>query len=154
MRRFRFSLQSLLTLRQRREQAALESYGRAVSARQEAVETLRSARAEWETVCRVRTSLLLAGAPAGDLARSQAYCQATEQTVARCEEAVLRAQRGVEQAWQKLLEARRAREVVDKYGQRQRESYNRALQREEQKTIDEMAQRRLENGAADLLQVE
>jgi flagellar FliJ protein len=153
MKRFRFSLQSLLTLRQRREQTALEHYGRAVSARQEAVEILRAARAEWDTICRVRTTLLAAGAAAGDLARAQEYCRAMEETVARCEGDVLRAQREVESSWQKLLEARRAREMVDKYGQRQRESYDRALQREEQKALDEMAQRCRENGPAELLQV-
>ena len=151
MKRFRFSLQSVLTLRQRREQTALEDYGRAISARQQAVEALRVARVEWETVCRVRTTLLASNAVAGDLAQAQAYCRAMEETVARCELEVLRAQREVEQCWQKLLEARRAREVVDKYGQRQRESYDRALQREEQKALDEMAQRRLGNGAAGLL---
>ena len=146
MRRFRFSLQSVLTLRQRREQAALEHYGRAVSARQQAVEALRVARAEWEAICRVRTTLLASGAAAGDLAQAQEYCRAMEETVARCEQDVLRTQRVVEQTWQKLLETRRAREVVDKYGQRQRESYDRAVQHEEQKAIDEMGQRRLENG--------
>ncbi len=154
MKRFRFSLQPLLTLRRRREQAALEQYGRAVTARQEAVETLRVARAEWETICRVRTNLLASGAAAGDLAQAQAYCRAMEEAVAACELEVLRAQRVVEQTWQKLLEARRAREVVDKYRQRQRESYDRALQRDEQKTLDDLAQHRLTNGAADLLHVE
>ncbi|HUI06966.1 MAG TPA: flagellar export protein FliJ [Verrucomicrobiae bacterium] len=151
MKRFRFSLQSVLTLRQRREQTALEHYGRAVSERQQAVEALRVARVEWETICRLRTALLGSDAAAGDLARAQAYCRAMEETVVRYELDVLRAQRGVEQSWQKLLEARRAREVVDKYGQRQRESYDRAVQREEQKALDEMAQRRPENGAAGLL---
>ena len=154
MKRFRFSLQSLLTLRQRREQMALEHYGRSVSLRQQAVETLRVARTQWETVCRVRTTLLSKGAVAGELARAQAFCRATEESVAQCEQDVLRAQRGVEVSWQKLLEARRAREVVDKYGQRQRESYDRALQHEEQKMLDEMAQRRLDNKAADLLHVD
>jgi len=154
MRRFRFSLQSVLTLRQRREQTALEHYGRAINARQQAVEALRVARADWETICRVRTTLLAAGTAAGDLARAQAYCRAMEETVAKCEQDVHRAQRGVEQSWEKLLEARRAREVVDKVGQRQREVYDREVQHEEQKALDEMAQRRPENGAADLLHVE
>jgi flagellar protein FliJ len=154
MKRFRFSLESVLTLRQRREQTALEQYGRAVSARQQAVETLRVARAEWETICRVRTTLLKSEAVAGELARAQEYCRAKEDNVARREQEALRAQRVVEQTWEKLLETRRAREVVDKYGQRQRESYDRSCQREEQKAIDEMAQRCRENGAADLLHVE
>ena len=57
MKRFQFSLQSVLTLRQRREQAALEHYGRAVGARQQAVETLRVARAEWETIDQARQEI-------------------------------------------------------------------------------------------------
>jgi flagellar biosynthesis chaperone FliJ len=43
--------------------------------------------------------------------------------------------------WQKLIVARQQREVVDRYYQKQRLRYQREFQRQEQKVLDDMANR-------------
>ena len=56
-----------------------------------------------------------------------------------CERAVAAAQAVVDQKWEKLVAARQAREAVDKFLERQRERYDRELQREEQKMFDDVS---------------
>jgi flagellar FliJ protein len=142
MRRFQFTLEPLHTLRTRAEQSAQESYGRAVTARQQAIERLRAARTRCEAVWSAREALLEGRASVGELDQAHSYCRSVEETVAACESAVLQSQRVVEEAWQKLLEARQSREVVDKVKQRQRDRYDRDVAVDEQKTLDELAQQR------------
>lgn len=147
MKKFRFSLQAVLTVRQRQEQTALESFSRAVAARQQAVERLnesqRACREAWE-LSRVRTA---AGAPAIHLAQLHDYCQNMEEFQKECVRAVAAAQVVVDQKWEKLVAARQAREAVDKFLERQRERYDRELQREEQKMFDDVSHQHAFAGA-------
>jgi flagellar FliJ protein len=142
MKRFQFTLEPLHTLRTRTEQSALETYGKAVTARQQAIERLRAARTRCEAVWSARGALLEGRASAGELDQAQSFCRSVEETVTACESSVLQSQRVVEEAWQKLLEARRSREVVDKVKERQRDRYDRDVATEEQKTLDDLAQQR------------
>jgi flagellar export protein FliJ len=89
-----------------------------------------------------------AGVTAAQLASLGAYCRTMEQLQRQAEAQLRRAQRTVDERWEKLLTVRQQREAVDKYYQRQRGAYERHLSREEQKALDDMAHQRPAPAAA------
>lgn len=143
MKRFQFSLQALQTLRQRREQTALAHYAKAIATRQKALDSLNAAEAECHKAWRISQQQRAKGAAAGEITKTQEYCHLAEEMKRACELLVAEAQKLVDQAWTKLVAARQSREAVDKFYRRQRERYDRELQRDEQKMLDELAQRRV-----------
>jgi len=147
MKRFQFSLQALLTVRRRQEQIALEQFAQAAAARQEAADRLNAVKQECETAWALGRERLGAGAPASQLAQLQDYCRVLEQLRKTCERAVKDAQRAVDLKWEKLLAARQAREAVDKFLERQRQRYDRELQQEEQKMLDDIVNQRAQAGS-------
>jgi flagellar protein FliJ len=141
MKRFRFTLQALQTVRQRQEQVALEQYSVAMQARLQAEAAFLAARSERDFAWEQHRKRLELGATAAQLAQLQAYCQAAE---LRCQESEVRlraAEDEVHQKWQQFAEARKQREVVDKVEERQRRRYQRECAREEQKMLDELGLR-------------
>lgn len=142
MKKFRFSLAPVRTVRQRQEQLALEQYARSVRAWQSARTALTDVQREREAAWQVRRERARAGATAAHLAQAQDYCAALETLEKRCAEAVAAARCVVDQKLKELHDARRARKTVDKFLDRQRERYDREVQREEQKAVDDLAQRR------------
>lgn len=154
MKRFRFTLQALLTVRQRQEQTALESYAAALADRQRALDRLRDAQRQCEEAWGLSRQRITAGAPAAHLAQLEEFCEAVEDLRRFCLAAVEETQRVVDARLQKLLAARQAREAVDKFREHQRERYDRELTRAEQKTLDELAQHRAPLAALQLLNSE
>lgn len=143
MKRFRFTLEALQRLRQRHEKQALQQYGQAMVAQREAAGRLADAEADCESNWAVFREHIMDGAPAAYVAQLQGYCHWLEECRRVSARALEQAEHVCKQRWSKLLLARRAREAVDKLLVRQRERYDRELMREEQKQIDEMANRRL-----------
>ena len=143
MKKFRFTLQALRTLRQREEQLALEQYALAIAARRLAADRLNTAQQHCEAGWQARRQRLASGISAGDLAHMQAHCLTLEELKKECDAALQQTQLIVDEKWEKLIAARQAREAVDKYFARQRLRYDRAWQREEQKTLDDIGQRRV-----------
>jgi flagellar export protein FliJ len=142
MKRFRFSLQAPLLVRQRTEQKAREKYANALAARQRALERLSAVhREQSEWWARWRTEMSR-GCAAGALVQWAACDRTLTEQRQRAETAVSEAETASNQALQEMLLARRDREVVEKHLQRQRDQYGRELGREEQKTMDDLAQRR------------
>lgn len=142
MKGYRFTLQALLTLRARQEQAAQEVYAQALAVRQQALQRLGEAQHECQAAQLLSRERTAAGAPAAHLAQIREYCRAMDELRQRCTELLEQAQRAAGLRLDKLIEARRAREVVEKSQQRQRERYDRELTREEQKLLDELATQR------------
>jgi flagellar export protein FliJ len=151
MKAFHFSLQALKTLRQRQEQIALQSYAQALQLRQQAASDLSAARQELQAHWARWQSQIRAGCPALELVQSQAYCRVLEGRGRDCEAALRAAEEVTRQRWQSLLHARQQREAVDKFYAHQRRRHQRALEREEQKTIDELAHRPTGDNAASRL---
>ena len=141
MKKFRFSLEAVRTLRLRNEQEALQHYASALRARQSALAALSDAQHECEAAWELRRVRTLEGAPAAHLAQVQDYCEAVEALKKQCEDALAAAMRVVEQKLEQLHKDRQAREVVDRLCDRQRERHERELQRETQKRTDDLAQR-------------
>jgi flagellar export protein FliJ len=141
MRRFRFTLEAVRTLRQRREQVALEQYARAVRVWQSTLEALNEVQRQCEDAWQLQRERTQTGALAAHLAQVQDYCAALGTLKEHCEAAVAAARRVVDQKLEALHETRRARKAVDKFFKRRRERYDYELLREEQKTSDDLAQR-------------
>ncbi len=146
MKAFHFSLQALKTLRQRREQMALQAYAKALTARQEAAQQLETARQALQEHWARWQSQLQAGCAAVDLVQSQTYCRVLEQRCRDCDASLQAAEDQARQRWHSLLRARQKREAVDKFHSQQRRRYERECQREEQKRIDELAHRQINAG--------
>ncbi len=142
MKAFRFTLLALQTLRERAEQQAEEQYARAVRSRDLALRQREEARRQLEAAWAFGRTQLDAGIVQAQWARVQDYCQQAAARLRGCDSALTSAQSAANQRLQHLLEARRDREVVDKYYQKQRRSFDRAQQRAEQKILDDLAGRR------------
>ena len=140
MKKFQFTLQALRTLRERQEQTARQGYAQALQAWEQARSKVRAVQQElaaaWTQV-RQRT---LENCPAGDLNRLRAYCQAVEQRKQICEHGEKAARHKVDHALTRLLAARQALAVVDKFHDRAQRRYDREAQRHEQHVLDEIVQ--------------
>lgn len=147
MKRFRFTLEALQRLRQRQESHALQQYGQAVAAQQEAVRRLEEVQSDCESSWAVCREHLANNAPPAYIAQLESYCRWIEQCKRICEQAIEQADRVCKQRWLRLQLARQAREAVDKFLLRQRRRYDRELMGEERKLLDDMANRRMPFGA-------
>jgi flagellar export protein FliJ len=148
VKRFRFSLHALRTLRQRQEQAALEQFARAIAAREQAARELAEVCQHCETAWHIAREAAERGVAAARLTQLGAYCHAVEELRRQGEDGLRRAQQAVDEKWQTLMAARRDREAVDKYRQRQQTRHGQEWVREEQKTLDDIAHRQPRTAAA------
>ncbi|HEX3718722.1 MAG TPA: flagellar export protein FliJ [Verrucomicrobiae bacterium] len=142
MKAFRFTLEAVRTVRQRRENEALEKFAQALLARQVVLDLLESIDERiGQSRAQIR-KLLTDGC--GALEASQAYdCQsALEKRRDECVAALGQAERRVNAASQAMLAARQQREIVDIYCDKQKALYLRMEMREEQKILDEFSTRR------------
>ncbi|HEY3915351.1 MAG TPA: flagellar export protein FliJ [Verrucomicrobiae bacterium] len=142
MKAFRFTLEAVRTVRQRKENEALEKFVQALLARQALLDLLESID-ERITQSRAQIRKLLADG-CGAAQASQAYdCHATlEKRREECVTSLGHAERRVNAASQAMLLARQQREIVDIYCDKQKARHQRLQLLEEQKALDEFASRR------------
>ena len=140
MKRFRFTLQALLTVLEQREQAALMAYARALADRREALDRWLDAQRRCEEGFHLGRQRAAAGAHAAELAQLQEYCRSVKEFEQLRLKEVHRADRAVDSALERLLAARQPREAVQRVQQAQRDRYDRASRREDQKLLDDLAQ--------------
>jgi flagellar export protein FliJ len=143
MKRFRYPLQALLTLRQGSEQQALEKYAGALLVRQRALGRLEAICQEQQEAWQRWRAVLGTGCPAGLLAQSRAYDALLRERQEQAGAALRQAELATHQALEELLNARRQRQAVDKHLQRQRDRHHLEMGRAEQKALDDLAGRRL-----------
>ena len=141
MKRFQFKLQAVLTLRLRAEQQALELYARAIETRQAASDQVTEAESALCETRRRWLNELADGCPAARAAQMLGYCHHLEERKQQAEQALALAESEMTKASESVLHARQQREVVEKHFSRERDHYDRELQVEERKLIDEMVQR-------------
>ncbi|MBE0539888.1 MAG: flagellar export protein FliJ [Verrucomicrobia bacterium] len=142
MKSFRFTLEAVATVRKRAEGNALESYAQALLFRRRAVTDLEATLQELETAWASLRNALAAGCSAARMAQLRSHSQALEATRESRRFALQQAERAVNQTLQQMLAARQQREVVDKFRGQQRGRHERALARETQKFLDELATQR------------
>lgn len=142
MKRFRFTLQALLVVRQREENAALERYAATLAAQRRAAEALESAEGTLATAAAHLRARLGGGLVAAELAQQQNHLRTLEWLRSRADTAHVAAGQAVEPALRDMLQARRQREVVDEFRRRQEQRHQREVFREENRFQDEVALRR------------
>jgi flagellar export protein FliJ len=142
MKAFRFSLQAVQLLRERQEQVARERYAQTIAARQQVIDRLRLIQLERTAAANARLAEQRRGAPVGRLAQVQDYLVILDRRQQLAEEEWRQAETMVQAAFQQWLAARQKREAVDRFEARQRERYQRAVDRAEQKRLDDLARPR------------
>ncbi|MBC8001044.1 MAG: flagellar export protein FliJ [Opitutaceae bacterium] len=142
MKSFRFSLQAVLTLRQRHERFALEAHAAALLARHQALARLEAAELElsaaWSDLRRRRDT----GCSAAEMTQAGEFSQALSRCRDTATAALAVAERGVNSSLQNLLEVRRQREIVDACHDKQKLAHQRELARQESRLLDDLAGRR------------
>jgi flagellar export protein FliJ len=141
MKRFQFKLQAVLTLRLRAEQEALANYAQAVQVKQAAAEKLAGTEVQLCDARRRWLNALADGCPAVRAAQMLEFSRWLEERKQQAEQTLRLAEVEVNQASQKMIQARQQREAVEKYLANQRDKYERELRDEERKTIDDLVQR-------------
>ncbi len=142
MKRFHFPLQPLRTLREQQEQAAQRHYAEAVRAVEAAEQRVRKTLAELESCWSWLREQMTAYAFTQRLEGTRAYCAALGERSKREEADLQREQQRLHGAWEKLVCATRDREALDRFFEKSRRAYDRQVQRDEQKILDELGRRR------------
>lgn len=142
MNAFKFSLQALLTLRERQEQVALQAYGEELNAQERAVSRLESTRQEFEEAQAHFQTRLRKGCAAQELDRLHAWKESIEQRLLECDHRAKVARNRARLAFSKLLAARHATAVLLKLQEGQKRRHQRTQRRQEQKVMDDLASRR------------
>ncbi len=139
MKPFRFSLESLLVLRRQKERAAQQRYAQALTACEAARLQLQSATAEMAVGWDLLGLELENGIPAGRLASLRTWCKVLEIRWNERKAALNEARRAAGLLFQEMTGAVRDREALDRFYDKSRRAHIRAVQREEQKSFDELA---------------
>lgn len=138
MKSFRFSLQSVRVIRERKEQVAQKAYADALRSHEAAVNQLQRASdalaQAWEVSCRQLSS----GANAAELRRSRAWCNTLENQQKERAADLQQAKYALDAATRELMKTARDRQAMDSLYDKSRRTYDRNAQREEQKRLDEM----------------
>ena len=142
MKPFHFTLESVRTVRQRQEQEAMEQYARTLLGRRQAVERLETVQKQLSAGWQELRQLLASGCEAARAAQMQEYHRALEKRRDEGVHALGVAERRVNVAFQFMMAARRQREVVDKFFEKQQAQHQRERARVEQKFLDDLAGRR------------
>ena len=143
MKAFRFTLEAVRTLRQRKEQEALEQYARTLLARQQVLDLLEATEQRINRDFARMRQLLAGGCSAGQASQAQSYHGSLEKHRDDCVAALGLAERRVQAAFQEMVAARQRREMVEVYRDKQRAAHSRLEWREEQKIQDEFGLRRV-----------
>lgn len=142
MKAFRFTLDALNTLRRQEEQKAMENYAQSLVAKRLAVEALEKAERNLKNGAEALRERLAAGCSAGEAAQGHDYQRSLVQRRTDCAAVVENAERRVGAALEAMLNARKQREIVDKFFDKQKAAYLREQGRREQKFMDDLAGRR------------
>jgi flagellar export protein FliJ len=142
MKRFHFTLEALGTLRKRQEQRAMDAYAQSLASRTLVQERLAAVRRDLEACWLESRARLRDNCAATEMAQIHAY----QQSLALREEAeknsLALAEQRVDAALDVMLHARRQREIVDKFFEKQKALHRRELAQGEQKFLDDLAGRR------------
>lgn len=142
MKPFRFTLEAAATVRKRVESNALEAYAQALLLHRRAVSELEANERALQEAWTSLRNALVNGCSASAMTQLRGHSQALEIARATCANALQQAEVTVQQTLQRMLAARRQRQVVDKFRSQQRGRHDRAFASETQKFLDELATQR------------
>jgi len=142
MKAFHFSLESVLTLRQRQEKVAMGNYAQMLAAHRRALDQLEEVQQELKNSGEELREQIVAGCSASQAVQAHRYFESLERRRRKCVADVTAAEARKNSAMQAMLLARQQREVIDKFFEREKKRYDYACSREEQKLMDDLPQRR------------
>jgi flagellar export protein FliJ len=142
MKAFHFPLESLRRLRQQREQQAQQNYSSALARCDAASRALQVAETELLTGHAMLDHELNQGASAARIMNLQTWCKVLDLRRKECVTALVTAQAEANEAFRAMSVAVREREALDKFHEKSRRLWERALLNAEQKIFDELAVQR------------
>jgi len=154
MKKFRFSLEAILLLREREEQRAVEKFMRASAAHRERLERLEDAERDFAKAAAELREKSARGIPGMELRQMQGHLGALEDLRKERARAAAESQAALGQARDELAAARRRKEVIDRFREKQRRKHAEAARLEELKFLDELAAGRAAMGATLQLKLE
>jgi len=143
MKPFKFTLEAVRTVRQRKENEAMEAYAKALLARRQAMEQLEAVQQKLSDSWKELRQTVTQGCNALEAARIDGFRRTLEKRRNECMGFLALAERLVNNAWQALIAARQQREVVDTGYEKQKSAHEREQMRAEQKAMDDLAGRRI-----------
>lgn len=138
MKRFKFTLEAVATLRRHAEQLALERFAQANLRHQQAIQELDQAQKEWERAA--SPTELKKHHTAGEWAQAQAWQVVLRQRIEAKNARVSETLRALEEANKLLTKSRQEREAVERVRKSRATQHEVELRRWEQKVLDELAQ--------------
>lgn len=139
MKAFKFPLESLRTLRKQREQQAQQVYSQKLVLCDEAAQSLKLAETELLTGHALVDHELNNGASAGRIMNLQTWCKVLELRRKECVNVLMQRQAEANEAFRAMTAAVREREALDKFYEKSRRVWTRAMLNAEQKIFDELA---------------
>lgn len=137
MKRFRFSLESVLTLRRFKKQEATGVLGAAQRKRQEAMTALEKRREELAAAENALESALAGSVKASRMVFLQNALVLRREEARASAQAAAEAMQEEERARDALLEAQREEEALEKLKERQRERALLEMEKEDEKAMEE-----------------
>jgi len=148
MRTFKFSLESLRTLRKQRENAAQQCYAQALALADGAARLLHLAEEELKAAHAVFLNEMASGTVASRIVHLKTWCNVLETRRNECAASLDKARQEANEAFRAMTVAVREREAMDRFHDKRRNRWQRASQAEEQKMFDELAVQRQSGGGA------
>jgi flagellar export protein FliJ len=142
MKRFRFSLQALLTVRQREEHLAAERYAATLAARHCAAADLAAAQEDAHRAAEFFRTSIETATRAGEISRWRDHYEVLNDRCTRAAEILEAAEKAVAPALAEMLRARRQREVVEECRAKHRVRHEREMARMAHRLQDDLAFRR------------
>jgi flagellar export protein FliJ len=139
MKRFKFPLQAVLTVRSNEERKALEAFSKAQAEVERIVSRKDAAQRQIDELFAKRQEVLTRPATAQDIHRMQNSVKALQLQLQQCNIELEKARIVLAQTSRALLDARQKREVVDKVFEKQLANYKTHAAQLEQKLIDDIA---------------
>ncbi len=138
MKAFRYRLQAVQRLRDRREHEATECYAGALARRASAFQHLEAADRELARGHAECSRLLNDGAPAADIRQRQLFSVWLQERRDLMAKQLDEAEIQLNHALGQMISARRESEAVQKHHDRARELHQGEVQRDEQKWLDDL----------------
>ena len=137
MQKFRYSMQSLLVIKQKMEDQAKAAYGAAKVRLTQEEEKLEALKQKRERYLGEKTAVLSRRLDVPLLNQLQNAIETTEQQIERQKTNVVRAEAAVRAAQERLVDAMMERKTQEKLRENALERYMQEMNAEEQKEIDE-----------------
>ncbi len=142
MKRFTFTLQAVLTLRQREERDSLEAYAVSLRVRQQAAEALSEANRMIESIRSLRLQAGESLATAQAMHQMQIRSELAQTVRAEAAQRLASAETDLEKRLRQVMLARQRREAVEHCREVQLQEYAKLEAQEENRLLDEFAARK------------